>query len=612
MSKKKENGTADPVPDSTTKPNFYTDDEVLMQRKDGNFYLGTLIRIDWNKEQALVKFGDDTESWSSFGQLTKLSAGVECVKCKESTVEPSNDILVCESCSQGYHQMCHTPPVTTAELKVGVKWECSSCQEESRKLLVSQRSVSVSPSLSSSPEQVVVPQLKIPDNVATECQRKKLPYNINDLHWDMQRRVNSENKYCYCARSGKWFLQMLQCGRCRQWFHARCIISLRMPLLFGDRFFVFVCSICNAGKEFLRRLEVKWLDLVHLAIFNLTLTKAVKYQDVDDDIVNFINEHWDNLQLPPKMRDTSLPDRRDHVLSMLNANRNRFRYSREMKKRTTMWGLKHRVPPPTPVFSLPPNKPLSDQVLLDAWHNNARLQFLPSPPSVELPSKKYDLYPDWEKNESNLPGLGLLHVGSRPLILPKGVPATGHNSPRESQDLPPTPPSSESNMEAPPNLQDTSGDESSSRGTLDSFIPPPMDFEGRNNPFMTSIPLTLTPIVRPAKRRLSEKDIRITSNGEIKRRRVRRGVKLAGRGGQTTDGLRRMKRPRSGPSTPTASPVKNGHPPSYKPEDLQNTVSSYFGAMNRIASGEKFTIRARRILPNGKTQYLIDWGCSPT
>ena len=79
----------------------------------------------------------------------------------------------------------------------------------------------------------------------------------------------------------------------------------------------------------MRRLEVKWLDLVHLAIFNLTLTKAAKYQDVDDDIVNFINEHWDELQLPPKMKLTSLSDRRDHVLSMLNANRNRFVHSRE-------------------------------------------------------------------------------------------------------------------------------------------------------------------------------------------------------------------------------------------------------------------------------------------
>lgn len=107
---------------------------------------------------------------------------------------------------------------------------------------------------------------------------------------------------------------------------------------------------------------------------------------------------------------------------------------------------------------------------------------------------------------------------------------------------------------------DTSGDETSSRGTLDSFIPPPKDFEGKNNPFRSltellsapnglnvtaslfnttpppsvlntspiTLPLPLTAVLplpvppRPAKRQLSEKDIRIDRNGEVKRRRHRR------------------------------------------------------------------------------------------
>ena len=110
---------------------------------------------------------------------------------------------------------------------------------------------------------------------------------------------------------------------------------------------------------------------------------------------------------------------------------------------------------------------------------------------------------------------------------------------------------------------DTSGDETSSRGTLDSFIPPPKDFEGKNNPFRNlsellgviapsaicqqqqhqqqqqivppvfnqcpiTLPLPLTPvisqppIVRPTKRQLSEKDIIIDRNGQVKRRRQHR------------------------------------------------------------------------------------------
>lgn len=91
---------------------------------------------------------------------------------------------------------------------------------------------------------------------------------------------------------------------------------------------------------------------------------------------------------------------------------------------------------------------------------------------------------------------------------------------------------------------DTSGDETSSKSTLDLIIPPPKDFEGKNNPFHNllkmnsknkgashpiTLPLPLTavipsgPVVRPAKRQLSEKDICIGPNGEVKRRRLRRG-----------------------------------------------------------------------------------------
>lgn len=79
---------------------------------------------------------------------------------------------------------------------------------------------------------------------------------------------------------------------------------------------------------------------------------------------------------------------------------------------------------------------------------------------------------------------------------------------------------------------DTSGDETSSKSTLDLIIPPPKDFEGKNNPFITllrgtsenlakkrkskdaiTLPLPLTavipgkPVGRPMKRQLSEKDI---------------------------------------------------------------------------------------------------------
>lgn len=103
---------------------------------------------------------------------------------------------------------------------------------------------------------------------------------------------------------------------------------------------------------------------------------------------------------------------------------------------------------------------------------------------------------------------------------------------------------------------ESSGDETSSRGTLDAIIPPLKDFQGKNNPFLMqnsytkkpfksamnlynkqngklnhfhsrfSLPIQFNPfigpLVRPMKRKLSEKDIVIGPNGEVKRRKYRR------------------------------------------------------------------------------------------
>ena len=286
-------------------------------------------------------------------------------------------------------------------------------------------------------------------------------------------------------------------------------------------------------------------------------------------------------------------------------------------------------------------------------------------------------------------------------------------TPPTSVSGPPTPPATTSGMSEisvpssiellhplPPSTPaDTSGDETSSRGTLDSFIPPPKDFEGKNNPFRNlsellgtpcilnhnnsstplsynqcpiTLPLPLTPvisqppIVRPAKRQLSEKDIIIDRNGQVKRRRQHRRGRPPQQFQQTAsktaaitparnsdvknefvrnlrssfngtssnassqigncvdyalNGRRlrqrqcneklpppdpQLQKKNSVASSPKCSPVKQ-NAPDISIDDLKSSVNIYFGAANRIASGEKFFIKAKRIGPNGQTQYLIEW-----
>ncbi|XP_069676860.1 polycomb protein Pcl isoform X3 [Periplaneta americana] len=700
-----------------------------------------------------------------------------------------------------------------------------------------------------------------PEPPGLQLEKNKLPYDPGELSWDQSHRTNIEQRYCYCGKNGEWFMQMLQCGRCRQWFHEKCIKCLQYPLYCGDRFYVFVCSLCNYGKEFVRRLEMKWVDIVHLALFNLTIFNAKKYYDLDTVIVPYVNNNWNMFQLPPKILDVSLEERRENILSVLTNNRNRFKCGREIKKRTTIWGLRVRVPPHAPSFTLPSVRPVSDALLKELWFGNKRLKFLP-PSLSSLVSGKCQLgksfrsegvlnghssimknamvpntagsvsssvslmgsHPQSNGFSGTPAGLKLLHISrtdSIPItgdkvciksseycsrgfakkstayppanrlsmqqaLLRRRLKSIANNSSQKdrllkrqrykcqqtegqakeftarkarkllknaiatsqksTQDLPPTPPSSSapdtpqpvtsnvapavsgpgrsatpapplsSSVSFPPPTTpgDTSGDETSSRGTLDSFIPPPKDFEGKNNPFRSltellsapnglnvtaslfntapapsilntspiTLPLPLTPVLthpvppRPAKRQLSEKDIRIDRNGEVKRRRHRRnrasttnGTTNAGtvsksatflpsrpekaadvwsgastsvrslrsmynsgasssastsgaqvgscvdyvlngrrlRATQRQDSIKTNERKMvSQPSSAKSSPVKQ-NPVEISLDDLKSSVNIYFGAANRIAAGEKFSVRAKRTTPSGKVQYLIEW-----
>lgn len=77
--------------------------------------------------------------------------------------------------------------------------------------------------------------------------------------------------------------------------------EFELPRTLSCRFYVFVCSMCNYGKEFVRRLEMKWVDLVHLMLYNLTVYNAKKYYDLDTVIIPYANDNWFTLQLPPRV-----------------------------------------------------------------------------------------------------------------------------------------------------------------------------------------------------------------------------------------------------------------------------------------------------------------------
>lgn len=165
------------------------DDEVLVRFKDGYFYLGTVKEIQ--DALFLIQFDDGTERLAKPSEITKLNLNDEtnrlamCIVCKEY----DENVQRCSQCQRGYHKKCiklskSDECLTTAD------WLCHKCSE-----LNELRSI----------QTVTAAKVQIEES-------------------------------CYCGEKGEWFMQMLRCARCQQWFHAKCIKCINFPLYFGDRY----------------------------------------------------------------------------------------------------------------------------------------------------------------------------------------------------------------------------------------------------------------------------------------------------------------------------------------------------------------------------------------
>ncbi|XP_016985993.1 polycomb protein Pcl isoform X2 [Drosophila rhopaloa] len=512
-----------PVVNSPPAITYALLEDVFIKCNDGRFYLGTII--EQSSEQFLIRFDDQSKQWFEQGKLRKLggssstsgggvggsssdtlstsTTGPMCVACKRSDVE--DVVEICERCGRGYHRGCTTEIVTGSGI-----WSCKRCAKPMKM------------------QQPLNHKITKPVGIC-----RQLPYHADKLSWDEKHRVNEEQIYCYCGKPGKFDHDMLQCCKCRNWFHTQCMQNFKRKLLRGDTFFVFCCTVCNNGVEFVRRMQIDWVDVLHIALYNLRKHQHQKYYHLLKDIWPFILEKRNQLPICEKWRTLTETALMERIKLTLKDYSERFVCGKEYKRAPVFYALRHSGPPITPKVFLQPHEELSDELLV----KNFKLVLLPvekrengEESLKRAPKDVYEFHTDEdepvETSEDEISIKQIIEKSKKeadqkadeqnelPLKQKKPVSvetdaldlADDNANDGDPGKLPaPIPPLMDANSsrkrkafrlskryDNSRNHCDLSSDEnsSSSRGTssLDLIIPPPANFLGRNNPFLMATP----------------------------------------------------------------------------------------------------------------------------
>lgn len=182
----------------------------------------------------------------------------------------------------------------------------------------------------------------------------------------------------------------------RQVPQKNCFCSFKILIVFCFRFYIFVCSVCNHGKEYVQRLHIKLDDIIQLIFFNLAILHSREFFTLDEIFLYALN-NWKALNLPSSVRiflskikiytkkincapffqlqKLTHSDVTNQILKTVSTRKITFK-CREIKK-TTEYGLRCQQAPFVPNIVLQQGPPVTERYVKIFCYENYRLHVIP-------------------------------------------------------------------------------------------------------------------------------------------------------------------------------------------------------------------------------------------
>ena len=110
-----------------------------------------------------------------------------------------------------------------------------------------------------------------------------------------------------------------------------------------------------------------WPDLVHLALYDLTLKMNRKFHDFETDLMPHLLKNWSMFQLYKHFNVLSEEEKTSKTMDCLVKLKKRFESGRESGQAESLWGLRTVAPPARPLYRVPDIGIISERTVLDEY-----------------------------------------------------------------------------------------------------------------------------------------------------------------------------------------------------------------------------------------------------